>query len=527
MKYSVALFCFLFSFFPFSGKSSANVLQILQMRAFEKMICGDTAVFCSPFWWGRADVAEVRKEIEKGADLNRVDPTGRTPLMSAILLKKDPVIIRLMIEKGADPNYVSPDGKSVLMSAFPNEEMMQALFDAGVKADRDLLVRYQIVKPVDAVKLLMEHGADINARDEYGETLLKKSAHYIDVETAEALLALGADIRTKNNYGETVLSSAVTNKDVRVAKFLLDKGAAAYINAKESFYGKTPLITAAYAQSPEMIELLLQYGADINAADGNGETALMMAIDNPDVLQVLVNHGANVNMIDRNGENALTKALVRMKKYNSATCAKAVEILKKTNVDMNVKNKDGVPALSLAYTKPEELKQLLETGADPNLRDNNGRTALMKSTYPVQVESIRLLLEHGADPNVTDNKGMTPLMVQRDSPEAVALLIKAGARINAREKFGRTALFYSVMFNQIKSVKALLEAGADPNITDVKGMTPLMVTALNGYTECAGLLLQGGAVKTINAKDGKGETALAKAKNSEIAKILEKYGAQK
>ncbi|MBR1778317.1 MAG: ankyrin repeat domain-containing protein [Alphaproteobacteria bacterium] len=527
MKKSFLVIVFFVPFFIMVPRVRAQKVELVQMLAFEKMICGNAGNFCSPFWWRQADIAAVQKEIEKGADLNRVDPMGKTPLMTAILLKKDPSIIRLMIEKGADPNYVSPDGKSVLMSAFPNEEMMQILFDAGVKADRNLLVKYQIVKPVSAVKLLIKNGADINARDEYGETLLKKSAHYIDLETAETLLALGADIRTKNNFGETVVSSAVTNKDIRVVKFLLDKGAVAYINTKSGFDERTPLMIASFAQSPEMIELLLQYGADVNAADKNGETALMQAVDNPAVVRVLVNRGADVNTINRNGENALTKALVRMKKYNLPALAETVEILKKTNVNMNVKNKDGVPALSLAFTKPEELKQLLETGADPNLRDNQGRTALMKSTYPVQVKSIELLLKHGADPNVTDNKGMTPLMIQRGSPEAVALLVNTGAKINAREKFGRTALFYSVMSNQIKSVKALLERGADPNIPDAKGMTPLMVTALNGYAECAELLLQGGAVKTINAKDDKGETALAKAKNAEIAALLKRYGAQK
>ncbi len=122
----------------------------------------------------------------------------------------------------------------------------------------------------------------------------------------------------------------------------------------------------------------------------------------------------------------------------------------------------------------------LRRGADPNLRDSKGRTAVYYAVAPYQHEVLRQLLVAGADPDLVADNGTFPLV------------LLATAKDFAGERAG----------DYLATVRALLQAGADPNATYKDGMTALMYAALNGNLELARALLQHGAHGFPTNKDG-------------------------
>lgn len=131
-------------------------------------------------------------------------------------------------------------------------------------------------------------------------------------------------------------------------------------------------------------------------------------------------------------------------------------------------------------SRTECLRLLLEYGADPNLRNNFGRTALDIGIIWCLVDTVKLLLVHGADPNQSDRQGITPLMktvilgIQDARPMAQKLsiaqyLLDFGADINAQTPTGMTALMYAVVHNRIEMIELLLKHGASLSTQNHQG----------------------------------------------------------
>ena len=144
---------------------------------------------------------------------------------------------------------------------------------------------------------------------------------------------------------------------------------------------------------------------------------------------------------------------------------------------------DSLNEKLLACEDINEMKLLLEAGADVNAQDYWGCTALM---YAKDAEQTKLLLEAGADINARDEDGRTVLMFANDA-EQTKLLLEAGADVNAQTEGGKTALMCA---EDAEQTKLLLEAGADINARDEDGYTALMCAQ---NAEQAKLLLEAGA----------------------------------
>ncbi len=119
-------------------------------------------------------------------------------------------------------------------------------------------------------------------------------------------------------------------------------------------------------------------------------------------------------------------------------------------------------------------KFLLENGANVNAQDSEGNTVLMNKSSLGKLDFVKLFLAHKADPNLRNRAGQTALMLADFDPDVVLQLIKSGADINIRDNQGRTAVFYAAEKCFASKVRQLMQAGAEVELTDDEGLTPLI-----------------------------------------------------
>jgi ankyrin repeat protein len=150
---------------------------------------------------------------------------------------------------------------------------------------------------VDLVKLLLNAGADVDAKDNRGTTALMKATREGHKETAKLLLDRGANVHAKNRFRSTALRFASLGNCKEILELLLDRGAD--VDAKDG-EGFTPLMTQVLASCGriEMVELLLDRGADIHARDKNGSTVLMLAVifwAHRETVELLLDRGSGIH----------------------------------------------------------------------------------------------------------------------------------------------------------------------------------------------------------------------------------------
>ena len=239
---------------------------------------------------------------------------------------------------------------------------------------------------VAEMRILIEHNADVNARNAFGATALMWSAS--DVQKVRLLLEHRADVNVAAKSGKTALLIALSRPSPEVARLLLAKGADAAAVDKG---GVTALLAAVHGNDTATIRMLVEAGADVNRAETQGfspVTPLMAAAANGNlpVVKLLLAKGAKVDAVSpRQAQEVNHRPIVF----------------------------GGFTPLLLAatYGPPEVVKALLDAGADVNAAEARGMTPLMLAltTDRLDPETVKTLLEHGADPRVKSLAGETAL----------------------------------------------------------------------------------------------------------------------
>ena len=273
--------------------------------------------------------------------------------------------------------------------------------------DSDLLIAaYE--GNAEKVRLLLDKGANVNARRDDGNTALMLAAlSGKDLSTVKLLIDRGANVNAKNKKNDTALIYAAADRDADILQALLDKGAD--INHQNNA-GYSALIMAAaveYRLAP--LKALLERGADLEAKNTNGDTALIRATYNGSIemVRALLQKGAKVNMTGENDDTPLIKAAATGK-------AELVGLLLEKGANVHARNRNGVTALMTARNK-ETMLVLLSNGADINAQDEEGATALMYAAQRGAVDKAQLLLERSADIKVKNKKGQTALSIASNS----------------------------------------------------------------------------------------------------------------
>jgi ankyrin repeat protein len=209
------------------------------------------------------DPAAVRQALREGADADSKDSSGFTPLLLASL-KGNEEIAKLLLEAGASPNSTNEVGETPVMLAIQFGEN-------------------------NVLNLLLDHGADLTLRSHSrGYTALHLAASRENVSALRILLARKADVNSRDEFGNTPLSVAAA-KDPEVLQLLLDNGADVNSTNKA---GGTSLMVAISSQ--RNLKLLLEHGADVNARDNDGWTVLEFALLEgcPEIIDLLTRAGA-------------------------------------------------------------------------------------------------------------------------------------------------------------------------------------------------------------------------------------------
>jgi len=310
-----------------------------------------------------------------------------------------------------------------------------------------------------AVRELLKNHVDVNAAQPDGSTALLLAADRNDLEVADLLIRSGANVHAANEYGATALYVACSSGNIAMIRLLLE--AKADPNAS-LVSGETPLMTAVDKGNVDAARALLEHGADVNVKESKGgQTALMWAVANkyPEIVKLLVEHGADVRARSRGDFTPLLFAAQQGDVESGRTLLRAGADVYES------RKKDRMTGLMVAAACGNEKFSvlLLDKGANPNLIDESGYTALhYAASGEKTVELVKVLLAHGADPNARTTKDS-----RTNSTSGVSLK-------------GATPLLLAASLGNVETVRALIAGGADAFITTDEKTAPLHVAIWGG-----------------------------------------------
>jgi ankyrin repeat protein len=348
----------------------------------------------------------------------------------------------------------------------------------------------------------------------HGWTLLHLAVHDKHIEAARLLLAHGADINSRKDYRTPPHITSLQSQSERSVGGSLEE-----VDEIENSLQNSD----ADLSSEETIDEDMGYGKE------SGFTPLHLAVSKGylDMCQMLLEHKADVHAHDNSGNTSLHLAA-------SKDHLEIARILLKYNAEVNSRNEDGSTPLLIASSSGniDIFRLLLAHDADAFVHDIRGNTPLHVAAIGGHLEVTRSLLERKASVNALDDEGSTPLHQASqnsrsgdpDIAQLVRLLLDNGADIHARDNSGNHPLHFAASRGHLEVARVLLELKADVDPLNCEGLTPLQRASggqHEGYLDIMRLLLNHGA--NVIVHDQRRNTPLhfaASQGDLEIARML-------
>ncbi|KAI4899341.1 hypothetical protein NFI96_014593 [Prochilodus magdalenae] len=404
-------------------------------------------------YYGQDQCIKALLRVQPGM-INKRTLKDQTALLLAVSREKTSCV-ECLLERGADPDLVNQEKETPLYKGFNDSNIrfrwffVMQLVEAPFSPSSWLYISPACEKENPTiVAMLLNHKASVNKLCIQGWTALHEAVCRNNVEICEMLVKAGAKISTANKYGITPIFVAAQSGNVDVLRFLLKNGI--WKKAFATNQNCTSVAKISQATIPKYF--YLSPGADINSQAGDGATALYEACKN-----------GHVNV---------------------------VEFLLSQNADANKPGKTGLLPIHIAAQRGNDSHDLLTYGCT------------RKSDKAVKI--VSLLIPATSKARVR-RSGISPLHLaaERNRDDVLELLIEAGFDVNAMlsedrskmyEDHRSTALYFSVINNNIDATSMLLEAGANPNL-DI--FSPLLVALRQGCISTVRLLIKHGA--NVNA----------------------------
>lgn len=445
-------------------------------------------------------------------DVNAQNNEGHTPFIIAAAYNHKEIVKSLLKHPDIDVNVRCENGGTALMyaAAWGKNEAVELLVkhpkidvNMGISSfveGNTILSMAMQEGHKEIVKMLLKHpDIDVNAVcNMFGVTALGRAILRDDKDMIKLLLR-HSDINVKGNPIFSNLMVAIVRGREEIVKLFLDKGAD--VNEKLPIIESTPLISAVIFERPRIVNLLLsQPGIDVNARNGEGQTALDIAVESEYrgmarlIRSKMGPHGQQIDPFRKRVKYTTIKKI--NEKFLSAVSHEDIDkiniLLDEENedgtisVDVNARNKNEDTAMIIASENGnlKAVGSLLFYDADLSLKGANGDNALIRAAQKGCFDVVEKLLHHRVNINSTNDFNRTALMEAAENGylRVVKLLLKKGAKPSIKDNFGKTALdlvkakirkLSKARNADCENIKELLEKQIKPsNLTNIELRIP-------------------------------------------------------
>jgi ankyrin repeat protein len=372
-----------------------------------------------------------------------------------------------------------------------------------------------------------------------GETLLTAFCRSGSVAIVKMLLDAGANVNRRNNFGQSALQAAIPTGNFEIVEMLIENGThldpagtgtTKGRKVQDSISDKSPLPLAAAHGQLHIMQLLLDKGVEITQQVYL--SALKRASQNRrnDAISFLHDHIpreiSDCNSKDRDGQNVSVKndQILNGHPENSSSSGGPED-------SPGPETEDCDPTPICEPSKEAQLfeacerrdlsrcERLLDQGADPNVSGPKSQTPLFVASQSGNLPLVKLLLERGANPNLADHVLSTPLIIASTmgNRDIIEILLQFGALIDAQDKDGISAIMCAALYGRPDCVDLLAEEGANVNLVGKKKETALINATKRGDVSSVERLLKCGADYSV--KDSLGKTALAWAREKNFLEV--------
>lgn len=437
----------------------------------------------------------VQLLLSRGAEVDRYDLDGYTPLLYAIEGGHTACVAQLL-QANATIHARTEDGQDAHKLAAPYPEIQNLLAEKskGAIANQPETPAPKPETPEPKSDNLLP---TINL---FSDKPLAEAVQQGNAEQVQHLLEEGLNPNYQQDKKWPLVIIASNQKRADILNLLLEAGADPEARAAN---GDLALHATASSGATECLKLLLQHKANVNA-QANGECALIKAIVNghDECAKLLINAGADVNTVSAGGDTPLVCAAEK----NNVTI---VELLLEKGADINKTAREYTALMAAAQKNHDECVSLLiEKKADIASVSGIGRSAIHLAAMEGATACAELLLQAQADINGKDNNGDSPLhlAVQKGHIDLIRLLLTKGAKYEEQNKRHYSPLHLAAKEGNATIIPMLVEAGASVESALQNGQTPLHTAARAGHAACVQSLINAGA-KIESEEEGK-ESAL-------------------